>query len=176
VTAVADLSITKTDSADPVDAGASFSYTLTIANAAPSRAQSVSVTDTLPAGLSFVSATGSGWTCGETAGTVTCTASSLPVGTASPITIAVTAPASGGTVSNTASVATTTSDPAAANNSDGETTDVTSQADLSIVKTDSADPVDAGSAFSYTLAVTNAGPSTATSVSVTDTLPAGAGV
>src|SRR4030095_14005708 len=98
-------------------------------------------------------------------GTVTCTAASLAVGAAQPITIAVTAPASGGTGGTTASVATTTPDPAAANNSDGETTDVTAVADLSITKTDSADPVDAGASFSYTLTVANPGPPTATALS-----------
>ncbi len=45
--------------------------------------------------------------------------------------------------------------------------------DLSIVKTDSVDPVIAGEALTYTLVVTNSGPSPATNVSVVDTLPTG---
>jgi uncharacterized repeat protein (TIGR01451 family) len=49
------------------------------------------------------------------------------------------------------------------------------RADMSIVKTDSSDPVVAGGALSYTLAVTNNGPSEAQHVVVTDALPAGAG-
>jgi uncharacterized repeat protein (TIGR01451 family) len=107
------------------------------------------------------------------AGTVTCTQPSLAVGPASPITITVTAPAAGGTLSNTATVTSTTQDPTPGNNADTEGTDVTGQADLSIAKTDSADPVNAAANFDYTLDVANAGPSTAASLTVIDTLPAG---
>jgi uncharacterized repeat protein (TIGR01451 family) len=45
-------------------------------------------------------------------------------------------------------------------------------ADLAITKTDSPDPVIAGNALTYTVTVTNDGPDTATSVTVTDNLPA----
>jgi uncharacterized repeat protein (TIGR01451 family) len=175
VTAKADLSIDKSDSADPVDAGASFSYALAVANGGPSTATSVTVTDTLPAGVGFVSASGTGWSCGEALGVVTCTRPTLAVGAAPTITISVTAPAEGGVITNTASVDAAEDDPVPGNDSDSEMTTVTAKADLSIDKSDSADPVDAGAAFSYTLAVANGGPSTATSVTVTDTLPAGVG-
>jgi uncharacterized repeat protein (TIGR01451 family) len=47
-----------------------------------------------------------------------------------------------------------------------------SLADLLIVKTDSPDPVAAGGELTYTLTVTNNGPSTASDVELTDTLPA----
>ncbi len=63
----------KTDSADPVDAGSSFDYTLAVSNAGPSTADALTVADTLPAGVTYVSASGTGWTCGELTGTVTCT-------------------------------------------------------------------------------------------------------
>ena len=45
------------------------------------------------------------------------------------------------------------------------------EVDLQITKTDSNDPVVVGDAFEYTLLIVNAGPSTATNVIVTDTLP-----
>lgn len=46
-------------------------------------------------------------------------------------------------------------------------------ADLSLNKIDSADPVTPSGEFSYTLAITNAGPSAANNLQVQDTLPAG---
>ena len=49
--------MTKIDSADPVTAGTGFSYTVTVSNAGPSDAASVSLTDVLPADVVFVSAT-----------------------------------------------------------------------------------------------------------------------
>ena len=78
-----------------------------------------------------------------------------------------------GCLSNTATVASTTSDPSSANNSDTATTTVSASADLSIAKSDAPDPVNAGAALTYTLAVTNLGPDNAASVMVTDGLPAG---
>jgi uncharacterized repeat protein (TIGR01451 family) len=93
VTASADLSITK---AGPptVTASGSVTYTMTIANNGPSDAAAVSVTDTLPAGVTFVSATGTGWVCTNTGNvSVTCTRPTLATGTTAPvITLVVTAP------------------------------------------------------------------------------------
>src|SRR5439155_533555 len=171
----ADLSITKSDAPDPVSAGGTLTYTLTVSNGGPSTATSVSVTDTLPAGVTFQSASGTGWTCSGTNASVTCTRASLAPtgGTPSTITIVVTAPNEGGTIINTAAVSAATSDPNPANNTATASTTVTASADLSIIKTDSPDPVFAGGTLTYTLSVSNAGPSTATTVSVTDTLPAG---
>src|SRR5439155_413904 len=60
VQARADLSITKSDSPDPVSAGNNLTYTLVVDNDGPSDALGVVVSDTLPAGTSFVSASGGG--------------------------------------------------------------------------------------------------------------------
>src|SRR2546427_173778 len=73
VTGSADLSITKTDNPDPVNAGATLTYTVTVTNGGPSTAANVQVTDNLPAGVTFQSASGTGWTCMQAAGVVTCT-------------------------------------------------------------------------------------------------------
>ena len=64
----ADLSITKSDDADPVTAGTDLTYTLVVTNDGPSDATNVEVTDAVPAGTSFVSADNGGI---EAAGTVT---------------------------------------------------------------------------------------------------------
>jgi uncharacterized repeat protein (TIGR01451 family) len=176
ITKTADLSITKSGPAS-VNTSSQFSYTLSVSNAGPSAASMVSVKDTLPAGLTFVSASGgTGWSCNGTA-TVTCTMASLAAGTTSTITITVKAPSAPTTLSNSASVSSATPELDPSNNTSTVPTTVTvpvppPQADLSITKAAPAS-VNASSTFSYTLSVNNAGPDTASNVSVSDTLPAG---
>ena len=53
VTPVADLSVTKSDSPDPLYAGEQLTYALTVHNAGPSSAGGVTLTDTLPSGVTF---------------------------------------------------------------------------------------------------------------------------
>ncbi|WP_456376660.1 isopeptide-forming domain-containing fimbrial protein [Thiolapillus sp.] len=166
----ADLSITKVDSADPVAAGDTFTYTVEVQNAGPSMAPDVVVTDTLPAGLTLVSTSG----CAEDPnGVATCSLGNLGVnGTASyTITVQVDQGVSG-TLTNTASVSSSVPDPDPNNNATDESTDIGQVADLSITKVDNVDPVSIGDQIVYTIEVSNAGPSNATGVNVTDTLPA----
>ncbi|MBI3177211.1 MAG: DUF11 domain-containing protein, partial [Chloroflexi bacterium] len=155
--------------------GNDLTWTLAVTNNGPSEAPSVSVSDALPTGTTLVSASGTGWSCSGTT-TVTCTRATLAVGAAPSITVTVTVGASvaqGTVLSNTATVSTSSIDTNPANDSATATTTVNAQADLSMIKTDSPDPVIAGNNLTYTLAVTNNGPSNAANVSVSDTLPAG---
>ena len=88
----ADVATTKTGPAT-VNAGANFSYSLTVANAGPSAASAVVLTDTLPAGVTFVSATGGGTVSGNV---VTWPAiASLASGASQGYGVTVTAPATG---------------------------------------------------------------------------------
>jgi uncharacterized repeat protein (TIGR01451 family) len=177
VVPVADLSIAKTSApaSGNVNGGQAVAYTLQVNNAGPSTATSVSVSDPLPAGSTFVSATGTGWSCNQAAGTVTCTMASLPVGAANPITINITAPNTAGPLNNTATVSSAVADPTPGNNSSTSNLTVVASADLSITKTPSSATAYSGAQFSYTLAVTNGGATPAANVSVTDTLAAGTG-
>jgi uncharacterized repeat protein (TIGR01451 family) len=177
VVAVSDLSITKTSApaSGNVNGGQAVAYTLQVNNAGPSTATSISVSDPLPAGSAFVSATGTGWSCNQVAGTVTCTIASLAVGAANPITISITAPNTAGPLNNTATVSSAVADPTPGNNSSTSNLTVVASANLSITKTPSSATAYSGAQFSYTLAVTNGGPTPATNVSVTDALAAGAG-
>ena len=118
----ADLSIVQTAPA-AVCVGQTLTYTLNVANAGLSTASLVSVTDVLPAGASFVSAEGTGWTCSGTT-TVTCTVASLAPGAAPAITITANAPGTAGDAVNTASVSSATDDPNPADNSSTGTTAV----------------------------------------------------
>ena len=57
VSLAADVSIAMTDAPDPVNAGASLTYTVTVNNLGPDPATNVVVTDTLPAAVSYISDT-----------------------------------------------------------------------------------------------------------------------
>jgi uncharacterized repeat protein (TIGR01451 family) len=166
----ADVGITKTADASSVDQGGTITYTLAVHNAGPGRARNVTVTDVLPAGASFASASSD---CANAAGTVTCSIGALASGADATRTITVRVGADApGTLRNTATVSSPTPDPDTTNNASSTDVGVRS-ADLSVVKTADAAAVDPGGTITYTLAVHNAGPSGAAGVTVTDPLPAG---
>ncbi|MCB0595114.1 MAG: DUF11 domain-containing protein, partial [Phaeodactylibacter sp.] len=168
---LADLSILVGDSADPVSIGAGFSYSLDVNNAGPSTATSISVSDNLPAGIGFVSASGTGWSCNESNGVVTCTRASLSVGAAPTITINVTAPGSVGNITNTASVSAGVMDVNLGNNSDSESTAITSPPGFAMAF--SPDVIGEGGVSTLTFTIDNtANPVAANSLSFVDNLPA----
>lgn len=168
-----DLAIMKSASPDPVDAGGTVTYTLTVTNNGSIDATSVEVTDALPAGVSNASGSGTGWSCSGTS-VITCSRASVPVGDAPVITISATAPAdpANTNLSNSASVSSATPDLNESNNSFQITSGVTPIADLSIEKTAPA-AGSAGVPLTYTVRAASAGPSTARNLVVTDDLPAG---
>ena len=168
VTPVADVGIGKAGPAN-VLAASNLVYTISVTNFGPSSASSVVVTDTLPAGVTFVSASGGGV---NNSGVVSWSLGTLASGQVSNLTVTVTAPASG-SLTNTASVSSPTGDPNSTNNMTPPViTTVTPVADVGIGKTGSASVL-AASNLVYTISVTNFGPSSASSVTVTDTLPLG---
>src|SRR2546422_373275 len=166
---VADVKIDKTGPAQ-VDAGASFTYTLTVTNLGPSRATGIGVSDQ-PVGATAtgVSASGGGFTsCSVNAtNTATCTGGSLAKDAVATITLTVKAPNEGGSITNVATVSTNEDSTPANNASAVVTTVVGAVADVKIDKTGPAQ-VDAGASFTYTLTVTNLGPSRATGIGVSD--------
>jgi len=178
--AKADLSITKIDLSDPVAAGTNLDYKLDVTNLGPSRAHNVVVTDTLPAGVTFVSVVGPNWNCSEAAGTITCNwqggnpVGSLAAGqTANPIAISVdVAPTTLGTITNTSTVSSDTPDPVPGNNTAAENTQVIAVADLAATKTAEPNPVPAGGVLKSTITVVNNGPSNAPNATMTESVPA----
>jgi uncharacterized repeat protein (TIGR01451 family) len=175
ITPVADLTITK-NGPTAVTAGNDITYTISVVNNGPTAASSVTITDTLPANTTFVSAgstSGPAATCGESAGTVTCTIASFPNAATATLSFVfhVAPSATNGTqISNTANVSATTNDPNGGNNSSTTTATVAPTADLAITKSGPS-TVTIGSNATYTVVVTNNGPSDAANVTLTDTLP-----
>ena len=107
-----DLGVTLTASPDPVLAGHSLSYTLAVTNLGPDPASSVTLTDILPASVTFVSASPG---CTNIGGAVVCILGTLASGGTSNFTVVVT-PTAGGLITNTLTVISPTSDPNPANN------------------------------------------------------------
>jgi uncharacterized repeat protein (TIGR01451 family) len=173
----ADMSITKTDSPDPVRQGQDLTYHLTVTNngtsSGPSTTSGVTITDSLPPGVTLVSATPSVGSCSGTT-TITCDLGIFPGGASATVDIVV-KPSTSGTLTNTATVSAATSDPHSGDNTATTTTTVVRAADLSVTKTDAPDPVHIGQNLTYTIGVANGGPSSATGVTVNDALPKNAG-
>jgi uncharacterized repeat protein (TIGR01451 family) len=117
----ADLAIGKTASARSVQVGTDLTYTITVTNNGPQGATGVIVTDPLPAGTPFKSASASQASCSGT-DTVSCALSSLANAGTATVTIVITTPTTEGSITNTASVSGNESDPNAANNSTSVTT------------------------------------------------------
>lgn len=154
--------------------GQQYAYTVTVTNpGGAGTATGVSLTDPLPAGLTFVSAVPSTGSCAFSSGTVSCALGQLPPGSTDTVTITVTAPTTQvPPVSNTVSATANEIDPAPGDNSASATT-VVNGADVSITASGSANPVLANAVLTYTLTIQNAGAATATGVVVKDSLPQG---
>lgn len=181
-TPVSDLSITASDGAASVQAGSNTSYTLTVKNNGPNTTVgTTTVTFAIDTtNETYVSASGTGWTCGFVSPNVTCTRSDALTNGSTYPTISVTTTmktTASGTVTDTASVTGGNFDNVSGNSSgitDSDTVTYPSD-DLTISKTHSGN-FSAGANASYTITVTNNGPiaiPTGTTTTVSDTLPAG---
>lgn len=183
VNALVDITAAKTATPSPVRAGTPLTYVVTVRNNGPSTAQTVALTDTLPANAAFVSldSVSGGGSCptppaaGQIGGALHCNWTSIASGTQYTVTYKVRplASAAGGTVANSASVTTATQEFNTTNNSTSTSTPVTAaQLDILVNKADNVDPVLLGDSTVYTILINNAGPSYGTNVRLTDVFPA----
>jgi uncharacterized repeat protein (TIGR01451 family) len=177
VTPVADLSITKSDSEDPLVSGTSLTYTLLVHNSGPSTAVNVRAEDLLPAGVSINSVSGTGGAAcvfgvpGDDSRPTVCTFGSIPSGGSRTMTVVVTVlPGIHNSLHNDARVSSDVLDLNNANDVDSEDT-LIRVTDLEIVKTADGNTYKASGTVIYTIEVTNHGPSDAHGVVVTDNLP-----
>jgi uncharacterized repeat protein (TIGR01451 family) len=174
ITGSPDLALDKRHSATFI-AGQSGVYTLVTTNLGTAATSGmVTVRDTLPAGLTFVSGTGAGWSVGASGQVVTAdhAAPIAPNDSATFTLIVAVGAAALPAVTNSASVS-VAADPFPANDRDVDPTAVLGLPDLALDKRHTANFVDRQNG-AYTLVVTNVGfaPSVG-AVTVTDTLPAG---
>ncbi|TKB98153.1 T9SS type B sorting domain-containing protein [Pedobacter cryotolerans] len=166
-----DLMVTKTVNNTTPTIGNNLIFTIVAKNNGVVDASGVTVTDLLPSGYTYVSATASSGTYNLVTGMWAI--GNLANGISATLTITVTVNATG-LYANTATIEGTETDPDLSNNSSTVTpTPGAIQANLGVLKTvDIAAPT-IGNNVVFTVAVNNAGPNNATNVKVTDMLPAG---
>jgi LPXTG-site transpeptidase (sortase) family protein len=176
-----DLSITKTDGVTSYVPGTSLTYTIAVSNVGNGPAIGAQVTDSIPAQFSAWS-----WTCVQSGGATGCSAYSgagnfsntvsLPVGSSITYTVNATILASAaGSLTNTAAVTPPgglETDPTPENNSATDVDTQDSQVDLSASKDDGVTAYVPGGSLTYSITVSNAGPSDAPNSLVSDTIPA----
>ena len=118
-----DISVNKTDSPDPVTVGNNLTYTIVVTNNGPETATGVTVTDTLPSSVTYVSANSTKGTPTKSGNTVTCSIGKLTNGSSATVTIIV-KPTTAGTITNTASATCNETDTNSGNNTATATTTV----------------------------------------------------
>ncbi|EQB3100789.1 DUF11 domain-containing protein [Clostridium botulinum] len=168
----ADVGVFKSVGLNPVPAGEVVVFPIRVSNFGPADAQNIVLTDTIPpeiTGAEFSEdggSTFSPWTGSLVIETLLNgeTRDILIRGTVSPT--------AAGIISNTATVTSTTPDPNPSNNTSTVDVEVLAPvvADVSVVKTASPNPVMAGELLTYTINVTNFGPSSAENVVLTDVI------
>ncbi len=173
---LADLGVTVLAQPAQSNLGGDVTYVVTVANAGPNTASVVSLADMLPGGATVVSITPSVGSFQLNSGVATVSFGDLAAGSSDTLTIVVT-PLTAGSYVDTATASAATSDPVASNNSASATATVALiAADLSVAVVATPPQVTLGGNVTYVVTVANAGPSTASAVSLVDTLPAGATV
>lgn len=168
-----DLTLGVTASSNVVLAGANITYSLAVTNNALTTATGVILSNTLPVGAQFVSAVSPFGGCTYNAGVVICNLGDMPGETFATATIVATLTQSP-TSTNTAVVfGFGPEEGLPADNTVKTLTTVNTSADLAVLVSASSNPVTVSNNLTYVVVVTNRGPSAATGVGLTNTLPAG---
>lgn len=166
-----NLAISKTDNVDPVTAGTSLVYTVTVENLGAGDGRNIIISEQLPTAVSNPVTSG----CAEDPdGVPLCTLGTITSGNFNDFTITVDVdPSATGTLNNQAAIFTTTPDSNSADDLVSEDTAVATAADLSVTIDDDVSFVVPGDTINYSVGMNNLGPSDAQDVVITTTLPAG---
>jgi uncharacterized repeat protein (TIGR01451 family) len=186
VIARTDVTVTKIGSPNPATAGQDLTYIIAASSIGNglSDAANVTITDTLPANVVFVSATPTAGTCstapaansttGPGNNQLVCNLGTVPNGAQQTVSVVVRPLTTTRltTLVNTVGVTTTTPETDTTNNSASVSVPVQNPGfDLLVNKSESVDPVAVGDNTVYTIAVINLGPSAIENVVMTDTMP-----
>lgn len=164
----ADLQVVKTVDNNAPLLGDNVQFTITATNLGPDVATNIVVTDALPAGLTFVSASSTDYDAATGKWTLPQLTAS---GTTASASLTVTAKvARTGTIVNTASAKGDQTDPTPGNDNGSANVTVPASVDVSITKTGAANVAAEGD-ISYILTISNAGPDVATNASYSDSVP-----
>ena len=120
----ADLSVSISDSPDPVATGATLTYSIRVRNTGPDPATNAVLTDSLPSGVTFVSAAPSAGDCDRSGRKVTCDFGTINADIDRTVTIRTTVTRKSGEMTNSASVSSEVTDPNTGNNLDTELTKI----------------------------------------------------
>ena len=174
----ADLKVTVTDFKTTIAAGQKDTYTIKVTNAGPSSATGATVVDNFPAIFTPVTftATGTAGASGFTASGTGNINDALTLPATSSVSYKATgkvSPSANGVLSNTATVTLPkgANDPNPANNTATDTSTITHKADLKVTVNDNKTTAVAGQKNTYTIVVTNIGPSNVSGAVINDTFP-----
>ena len=166
------LRVTMNDAPDPVFLDTELVYSITVTSSGKTPPTGVLLSDTLPAGVDFVSATPSQGSCTQASGTVSCTLGDLPIRASATVILKVT-PRLGGSITNAANVSADQADPFLSNNTKSVQTFVVAPDLLSVDVTAFPNPATATRPLTYTITVANNHPTqVADDVTLSDTLAA----
>jgi len=170
----ADISIVKIGSPSTVTSGNTLTYTLVAANAGPSPAENTIITDEVPPAVlnpQYSLNAGISWNPWPSSNTINI--GEMAAGANTNIVIRGTvASTAANPIANTATISSDTLDPNPDNNSSTLLTTVTQSADLALTKQSDQNSVNPGDMLTYTLQITNNGPSDAEAIQITDVIPA----
>ncbi|MCB9296620.1 MAG: DUF11 domain-containing protein [Lewinellaceae bacterium] len=188
---VVDLELEKSVNNTTPNVGDNVTFTVVLTNQGPNTATGVAVTDQLPSGYTYVSHTASDGTYNS--GTGLWTVGTMTAGSNATLTITATVNASGDYMNlaevtnvnqddvdstpnngvDTDGDGNVVDDPGDEDDGDGQDVNPGAVVDLELEKSVDNTTPNVGGTVTFTIALTNQGPSTATGVSVTDQLPSG---
>jgi uncharacterized repeat protein (TIGR01451 family) len=170
-----DISVTKTADVSPISAGDTAAFTIVVKNEGLGIARSVSLTDTLPAGVAWSTGTvGCSVTGGNSLG---CTFGDLNAGELRTVNVSGTTDANDcGTLNNTANASATNEASTTLANNSASASIIVLCPDITVTKSADASSVNAGDPIGFSILVSNIGPGEAKSVTLSDSLPPGVGM
>jgi len=175
ITEEADLSVVQTTDNESVAVGSDFKYVIKVTNNSSIEVTGVTLEETLPDEVTFVSATVA--QLDQTNNVLTFNLGNLEAGETSVVEVTVTAPQTIATITGTAAVRSKIFDPNISNDTDSLTISVEEtelpSVELELTRTESSEDISLGDDFTFTLTVTNNGPNSATVITLTEILPSG---